>query len=142
MEVKHPEGYWIQQLKDENISDLLDILVSKKKVRKFKKVLKQERTEKEITILYEARKLNTYLTYAEGSVSMTDYKITGGHSYIDFYEFMIENFGDEYVNDLLAHADKFILENPEDKWAVRFKNIKKAVPAILDSHNHNIHNDI
>ena len=46
MKIKHPEGYWVQQLTDENISDLLDILVSKKKNKKFKKVLEQMRKPK------------------------------------------------------------------------------------------------
>ena len=142
MQTKHPNGYWVQQLTDEQIRDLLDILVSKKKVRKFKKVINQTRTNNSISILYEATKLNTWLTYAEGRVEIEDYKISGGHSYIDFYEFMIENFGEEYANDLIAHADKFIEENPEYKWSVRYKNIKKAVPAMLDSHNHNMHNDL
>jgi hypothetical protein len=142
MQTTHPKGYWVQQLTDDQIRDLLEILVSKKKVRKFNKVINQTRTDDSISIFYTATKLNSWLTYAEGKVLIEDYKISGGHSYIDFYEFMIENFGEEYANDLLAHADKFMEENPEDKWAARYKNIKKAVPAMLDSHNHNMHNDI
>ena len=142
MNEKHPNGYWVQKLTDEDIRDLLDILVSKKKNKKFKKVLKQERTDTTITIQYESIKYHSYLTYAEDILVITDYKINGGHSYMDFYEFMIEKFGEEYANDFIEFADGYIVNNPEDRWSARFEKIKKAMPAIIDSHTHNLHNDM
>lgn len=142
MELKHPEGFWVQQLTDENTRDLLDILVSKKKNKKFKKVLEQRRNNKEISIKYYSIKTNCYLGYAEDILTINDYKISGGHSYIDFFEFMIELFGEEYANDLIAFAETYIAEELNDKWSKRFEKLKSAVPAMLDSHNHNIHNDI
>ena len=141
MNIKHPDGYWVQQLTDEDTRDLLDILVSKKKQKKFKKTTKYLRTETDITITYESIKQHCYLTYAEDTLVITDYKISGGHSYMDFYEFMIEKFGEDYATDFIAYANEFIANNPENNWSKRLVNVKKAIPAILDSHTHNIHND-
>lgn len=142
MELKHPEGYWVQQLTDENTRDLLDILVSKKKNKKFKRVLEQRRNNKEISIKYYSIKTNCYLSYAEDILTINDYKISGGHSYIDFFEFMIELFGEEYANDLIAFAENYIAQDHNDNWSRRFEKLISAVPAMLDSHNHNTHNDI
>lgn len=142
MELKHTEGYWIQQLTDENLRDLLDILVSKKKNKKFKKVLEQRRTENEISIKYYSTRTNSYLTYAEDTLTINDYKISGGHSYIDFFEFMIELFGDDYANDLIEYAEKYIAEENINAWSRRYEKLIPAIPAMVDSHKHNIHNDI
>ena len=142
MKLKQQEGYWTQQLTDENLRDLLDILVSKKKNKKFKKVLEQKRTEEEISIKYYSMKTNSYLTYSEDTLIINDYKISGGHSYIDFFEFMIELFGEDYANDLIAYAEQYISEEHNDNWSRRFEKLINAIPAMVDSHKHNIHNDI
>ena len=142
MNNKRPNGYWVQQLTDANIADLLEIVVSKKKTKKFKKVIKQTRTDDTISILYESKKINCYLTYAEDRLIINDYKIQGGHSYMDFYEFMIETFGEAYADDFMVYANDFIAQNPEDKWSNRLKNVIAAMPAIVDSHKHNTHNEM
>ena len=142
METKHQAGYWVHQLSDNQIAELLEILVSKKKARKFVRVLQKTKAPDSITLLYEGKRLDTYYTYTEALVTLSDYKISGGHSYIDFYEYMIEHFGEEYADDFINYADNFIAENPEDKWSLRLAKVQKAIPAMLDSHSHTMHNDI
>ncbi|MBR4999288.1 MAG: hypothetical protein IKY10_05345 [Clostridia bacterium] len=138
----HPNGYWVQKLTDDNVRDLLDLVVSTKKTKKFKKVLKQTKTEDTISILYCSTKINCYLSYAEDNLTINDYKISGQHPYTLYYEFMINLFGEEYANDFLAYANAYIEEQPDDKWAIRLKKIKDAIPAIVDSYNHNETNEI
>lgn len=142
MNKKHPNGYWVQKLTDENVRDLLDLIVATKKTKKFKKVLKQTRTEEDVTIKYCSTKTNCYLSYAEDTLTINDYKISGQHPYSLYYEFMINLFGEEYANDFLAYADEYIAENPEDKWSDRLKKLKDAIPALVDSYNHNTTNEI
>ena len=142
MDLKHPEGYWVQQLTDDNIRDLLDIIVSSKKFKKFKKVISQERTENMVSILYASIKTNCYLNYCEDKLIINDYKISGQHPYLLYYEFMINLFGEEYANDFLAYAENYIAENPEDKWSTRLEKIKVAIPAIVDSYNHSLKNEL
>ena len=123
MNKKHPNGYWVQQLTDENIRDLLDIIVSTKKTKKFKKVLKQTITEDTITIKYHSIKTNCYLSYAEDILEIKDYKISGRHPYTMYYEFMIDLFGEEYAEDFLQYAEEYIANNPEDIWSQRLEKI-------------------
>jgi len=142
MNKRHPNGYWVQKLSDENARDLLDLIVSSKKNKKFKKVLKQTRTDDEITIQYCSTKTHCYLSYAEDTLKINDYKISGQHPYTIYYEFMINLFGEEYANDFLAYADEFIAENPDHYWTTRLQKIKVAIPAIVDSYNHSANNEI
>ena len=142
MNKKHPNGYWVQKLTDENARDLLDMIVATKKTKKFKKVWKQERTDDKITIIYQSVKLHSYLSYAEDTLEITDYKISGQHPYTMYYEFMIDLFGEEYAEDFLQYADEYIANNPEDKWSQRLVKIKNAIPAIVDSYKHSTNNEI
>ena len=142
MELNHANGYWVSQLTDENVKDLLAILTSKKKNKKFRNIIKQERTTEEISILYYSTVTNRYLTYKEDTLRINDFKISGGHSYIDFFEFMIELFGEEYANDFLLYIEQYIAEGHTDNWTKRFIKLKDAVPAIIDSFKHNTNNDI
>lgn len=141
METKHADGYWVQQLSDNQAKELLKILTAKKESKKFKRIITFNRTENLITIFYESKRVKRYLSYAEDTLKIQDYKISGGHSYITFFEYMIQLFGEEYAEDLLAYADKYIAEN-DDTWSKRLVTIKNAIPAIVDSYKHNQHNDI
>lgn len=142
MNKKHPEGYWVQKLSDEQVWNLLYTLVSKKANRRFSKVLNYDRKDNIITINYCSHKTNCYLTYAEDSLIITDYKIGGRHPYMPYYEFMIDLFGDEYADDFLVYADEYIEKNPNEVWSSRLKKIKDAIPALLESYHHNLNNDI
>lgn len=143
MNKKHPNGYWVQQLTDDNTRDLLDSIVATKKTKKFKKVLKQTKTDDSITIQYSSIKKNCYLNYAEDTLVITDYKISGQHPYTLYYEFMIGLFGEEYANDFMVYADAYLANCTEDDvWAKRLVKIKDAIPAIVDSYNHSANNEI
>ena len=141
MNIKHPNGYWVQQLTDEDVNELLSTIVARKKTKKFKKVNSQKRTSDTITIVYSSTYLHRYLTYAEDTLVINDYKISGQHPYTFYYEFMISLFGEEYANDFLAYAENYITENPEDNWAKRLIKIKDAIPAIVDSVAHSDNNE-
>ena len=142
MEINHPNGYWVQQLTDENIDELFEILISKKKNLKFKKVHTVTRNEESLTVCYVAKKINGYFGNPEHNSEVYDFKITGGLAYLDFYEYMIEKFGNEYSDELVAFIDNLIETNPNDVLAKRLKNVKKAIPAIIESYTHNQHNDL
>lgn len=143
MTIKHPNGYWVQKLTDENTRDLLDLIVSTKKTKKFKKIFNYSRTDDAITIKYESIKLHNYLTYSDDTLIITDYKISGQHPYTLYYEFMIGLFGEDYANDFLAYAEEYIANCQEDdSWGKRLNKIKVAIPAIVDSYNHSANNEI
>ncbi len=142
MNTKYTEGYWVNQLSDEEIKELFEILISKKKNLKFNGVHKITRGKESLSVLFVAKKTNVYSSNPEHTSLVSDFKITGGLAYLDFYEFMIEKFGEEYSDELLNYIDSVIDANPEDTWSKRLKNVKKAIPAIIDSHTHSQHNDL
>lgn len=142
MKQKHPEGFWSNQLTDEQVKELTKQLVSKKPKIDFSSVAKITRTDDAILVEYDALRNDCFFRYTCGNCKITDFKLSGGLNYMVFYEFMVELFGEEYVNDFYAYADEYIKNNPAEKWTVRLKNFKTAMPAILDSVQHSNKNEI
>lgn len=142
MKQKHENGYWVNKLTDEDVKELFEILISKKKNLKFNGVHTITRGSESLAVLYLAKKTNVYSCNPEHNSVVSDFKISGGLAYLDFYEYMIEKFGEEYADDLLSYIDNIVESNSEDQWSKRLKNVKKAIPAIIDSHTHSQHNDL
>ena len=71
MNAQHPTGYWVQQLTDEDIERILQILVSKKKSKIFKKIIFIQRNSTEVIVTYESKRTNCYLTYAENHLQLS-----------------------------------------------------------------------
>lgn len=143
MNKQHNEGFWVNQLTEEDVKQLMETLMEKKKNTKFKYVHKQEKKDNKLLVTYVAKRTDVYSSNPECHATLEDFKISGGLSYLDYFQFMIETFGEEYADDLLQHIDNYIEAGNEDVWATtRLPKIKAAVPAMLDSHTHNQHNDL
>ena len=49
---------------------------------------------------------------------------------------------EDKVRDLVLKTEEYSKNNPDDKWTVRLRNFKTAMPAILDSVQHSNKNEI
>lgn len=131
MNKKHPNGYWVQQLTDEKIEELLRKLLTTS-TKKFKRIINQERTDDAIAIKCCSTKTKSYFTYAESNLVITDYKVVGNNSNTKFYEYMIETFGKAYAKDLIVYIDRYIAQNPDDALSTRLASIKTKIPAMVE----------
>lgn len=142
MNKKHPNGYWINQLSEENISELLYRLTSFKKDKKFKRVINQTKTDDCITINYCSTRTDRYFTHTENTLTIRDYEIDRKHSCLIFYDYMIELFGEVYAKDALKFVNEFISNNPEGLWSTRFKNLKTKIPEMVEKHTATTDNNV
>jgi len=142
MNKKHPAGFWANQLTDDQVKELTKILISKKPKISFSKVANITRENNEINIIYEALRNNCFFRYMEGNCKITDFKLSGGLNYVAFYEYMIEKFGEAYVDDFYIYAEDYMKNNPDEMWSKRLQKLTKAMPAILDSVQHSNKNEI
>lgn len=125
MNKKHPEGYWANQLSDEQIQKLTIKLSSKNE--KFKKIDYIQRKDSQIVVKFYFEKTNTYLRCREATITINDFSLTGKiHSNFKFYQFMIDTFGNEYAEDLIEHLEETVQNMNQDlhsvKTLIKFKN--------------------
>lgn len=131
MAKKHPNGYWVQQLTDKHIHELLLILSSTNPLKKFNRVLNQTRTNDSIKINYCSVRTDRYFTHYENNLLITDYEVDRKHSHLRFYDYMIGLFGESYAKDLLTFADEYISENPEGYYTTQLKKLKTTIPSMI-----------
>ncbi len=132
MENTHVNGYWVSKLTDENILEIVKRLTADKPTKKFVQILKIKRTEDSVEVLYESKKLKSYLTYAETTVCLNDYKVSGVNKLSVYAEAMIEILGEDYAKDFLTYAEQYIAENPDDPTS---KKLTKAIQEITQNSN-------
>lgn len=131
--MKHENGYWVKQLTDEKAEELLKLLVSQRENKEFLKVVSIKRTDDEISIVYASKRAKSYITYCENNFKIKDYEISGSVLVSQFAKFMIEEFGEEYADDFVKHANKTIKENPEQAASKRLAKTVKVIPDFVES---------
>jgi len=118
MKKKHPEGYWANQLSDEQIQHLAIKLSSKNE--KFKKIDYIQRKDSQVVVKFYYEKTNTYLRCKDATITINDFSLTGKiHSDFKFYQFMIDSLGNEYADDLINYLEKTIQNMNEDLRSVK-----------------------
>ena len=127
MNTKHNDGYWVSKLTDENILELVKNLTADKPTKKFVQILSIKRNNNSVEIVYESKKLKSYLTYAEDKISFNDFKVSGGNKLSVYAETMISLFGEEYEEEFLATAEKYIAENENDALSKKYQKTIKDV---------------
>lgn len=138
MSTKHPAGYWINQLSDEQIEKLAIRILSKNE--KFNKIGTIKREESHIIVNYHYEKINAYLRCRESTITISDFSLSGKvHSDCRFYEFMIETLGNEYAEELLEYLEKAIADMNQDISVVKgLINFKNNIEEDLQHHENNI----
>lgn len=129
MNRKHPEGYWVKQLTDDQIKELAIKLLSKNE--KFSRIDKPKRKETEIEVKYHYEKTNAYWRSHDSTLTISDFDVTGKvHSNAKFYEFMISALDEEYAEELINYLEDKIENMNQDlnkvKGLVKFKANLKA----------------
>ena len=143
MNKRHPNGYWVQKLTDENTKDLLDLIVSTQKTKKFKEIFQQTKTDNSIIIKYVSINLHSYWKYSEGTLVITDYAISGQHPYTLYSKFMAKLFGEEYVNDFLDYANEYLANAEEDNLIIKkLRKNQNEMSSILNQLNNSTNNEI
>ena len=124
---------WIKRISDEMVEELIRKYLSANKTRFFKKMLKISRTENVITATY-SMKVKAYMSYAEKTIHISDYKIAGIASETVLPEFMVENFGEEYARDFVEYAKDYIKNNPETHYAKRLMKVIEKIPSMIEKY--------
>ncbi len=118
MEQKHPVGYWVNQLTDEQIEELTKLILTDNE--KFSKMEDPKRKETCIKVKYHYNKTNAYLHCRESELTITDFELTGKiHSDSKFYNFMIDCLGSEYAEELANYLEEKIQTLNQDLTKVR-----------------------
>ena len=125
MDKKHPEGYWVGQLTDEQIKELAITLLSKHE--KFNKIDKPKREGTHIVVKYHYEKTNAYWRSHDSTLKISDFDLVGKvHSDAKFYETMINFLGNEYAEDLVEYLENKIQTMNQDlskvKSLLKFKS--------------------
>ena len=125
MNTKHPEGYWVNQLSDENILTIAKKLLSENE--KFIKIDQVKKLKDKITTKLHYEKTNTYLRIRDAEITINDFEVRGKiHTSSKFYTYMIDLFGNDYAIDLIEHLEELISSLEKDtshkKGLINFKN--------------------
>ena len=122
---------WIEKLTDDNILEIVKRLMSDRPNKRFVKILKIERKDSSIEILFESKKLKSYLTYSEDKITLYNHKVGGGHKLSVYAETMVEIFGEEYKQDFLNIAEKYVAENENDTLSKKYQKAIRDVSKLV-----------
>lgn len=134
---KNNNGRWIKQLSDEMIEELLKQVFTSNKIKSFKKILKITRKESEITVFFSLN-VKSYMSYAEKTVKISDFKMSTTSAETLYPEFMIKNFGEEYANEFLSYAKDYLEEDKETPYAKRLTKVVDKIPAMVEKHQEDV----
>ena len=127
------KGRWVKQINDEMVEELLKLMFTTDKLKSFKKILKITRKENEITVLVGLN-VKSYMSYAEKTITISDFKVFGTAAEATFPEFMIKHFGEEYANEFLAYAEDYVNKNAEQPYAKRLAKVIDKIPSMVEKY--------
>ena len=124
MDKKHPEGYWIHQLTDEDLEIVLKNITENNKNALFIKMLEKTKTEKGFTIKYQGKRLHCYLSNLDPTIEFYDFKSNNSRASTHLVKHMIDRFGVEYIDEFIEQVDEYAKTCPENAWTKHYTKLK------------------
>lgn len=127
MDKKHPEGFWVNQLTDQQLDELLQLINKNNKNVIYKSILKKENKKNGFKITYHLKRLHCYISYTETSVELHDFSISKNSALKQYVDYMTDLFGEDYIADLNSYVENLIINKPEDKSIPSLLKIKESI---------------